>query len=189
MRRPRMPLAMTRGRIASKSSPAKRIVPPPVRAFLAIVPRIAFASVVLPQPDSPTSPMISPGRIVRLTPSSTRAGPDSVANETKRFSTSRRLSPADGTADPRVEHVTQTVAEEVESHHDEEDREPGRERVPPRLGEKLARLGNHAAPLGRRRRRAQTEEAERARGEDGESHADRGAHDDRRHHGGKHVGG
>src|ERR1700736_4049248 len=163
MRRPRTPLATTRGGIASRSSPAKRIDPAEGRAFLAMVPRIAFASVVLPQPDSPTSPMISPGRIVRLTPSSTRAGPDSVANETKRFSTSRRLAPADGTADPRVEHVTQAVAEEIESHHDEEDREPGRERVPPGLGQELARLGNHAAPLGRRRRRAQPEEAECAR--------------------------
>src|ERR1700730_507560 len=148
MRRPRISLATTRGRIASKSSPAKRIVPAEGRAFLAIVPRVAVASVVLPQPDSPTSPMISPGRIVRLTPSSTRAEPDSVANETKRFSTSRRLASAGGTADPRVEHVTQTVAEEVEPHHDEEDRKAGRERVPPGLGEELARLGNHAAPFG-----------------------------------------
>src|SRR5215470_18590883 len=150
-----MLFARSRGRFASKSSPANRMVPPSVRAFFAIVPRIALASVVLPQPDSPTSPMISPGRIVRLTPSSTRAGPDSVANETKRFSTSRRLASAGGTADPRVEHVTQAVAQEIEPHHDEEDRKPGRERVPPRLGQELARLGNHPAPLGRGRRRAQ----------------------------------
>src|ERR1043166_6278587 len=151
MRRPRTSLATTRGRSASRFSPANRIVPPPVRAFLAMVPRIAFASVVLPHPDSPTSPMISPGRIVRLTPSSTRAGPDSVANETKRFSTSRRLASAGGTADPRVEYVTQAVAQELDPHHDEEDREPGRERVPPGLGQELARLGNHAAPFGRGR--------------------------------------
>src|ERR1051326_533683 len=174
MRRPSTSWARSRGGIASKSSPAKRIVPPAVRAFFAIVPRIAFASVVLPHPDSPTSPMISPGRMVRLTPSSTRAGPDSVANETKRFSTSRRLTSAGGTADPRVEHVTQAVAQEIESHHDEEDRKPGRERVPPGLGQELARLGNHAAPLRRGRRRAEPQESERARGEDGESHADRG---------------
>src|SRR5690242_11125213 len=133
MRRPSTSLARRRGDIAKRSSPAKRIVPASVRAFLAMVPRIAFAKVVLPQPDSPTSPMISPGRIVRLTPSSTRAGPDSVANETKRFSTPRRLASAGGTADPRVEHVTQAIAEEIESHHDEENREPGRERVPPGL--------------------------------------------------------
>src|SRR5215470_3243939 len=111
-----------------------------------MVPSTALASVVLPQPDSPTSPMISPGRIVRLTPSSTRAGPNSVANETKRFSTSRRLSPAGGTADPRIENVTQAVAQEIEAHHDEKDRKPRSERVPPRLGQELARLGNHAAP-------------------------------------------
>src|ERR1051326_8464018 len=174
MRRPRTSLARSRGGIVSKSFPAKWMVPPAVRAFLAMVPRIAFASVVLPQPDSPTRPMISPGRMVRLTPSSTRAGPDSVANETKRFSTSRRLASAGGTADPRVEDVTQAVAQEIEPHHDEEDREAGRERVPPGLGQELARLGNHAAPFGRGRRRAEPQESERARGEDGESHADLG---------------
>src|ERR1043166_1220619 len=154
MRGPRTSWARAGGGIASKSSPAKRIAPPAVRALLAMVPRIAFASVVLPPPDSPTRPMISPGRMVRLTPSRTRAGPDSVANETKRFSTSRRLASAGGTADPRGEHITQAVAQEIESHHDEEDRKPGRERIPPRLGQELARLGNHAAPLRRGRRRA-----------------------------------
>src|SRR5690349_19291021 len=121
--------------------------------------------------------MISPGRLVRLTPSSTRAGPPPVADETKGFSTSRRFAPADGTADPRIEHVTQAVAQEVEPHHDEKDRQSRRERVPPGLREEFARLGNHATPLGRRRRRTQAEEAERAGGENGESHADRGAHD------------
>src|SRR5215467_7463328 len=138
MIRPRISLSACQRGIVSRSSPAKRIDPASRRALLAKMPRIALASVVLPQPDSPTSPMISPGRIVRLTPSSTRAGPNSVANETKTFPTSRRLSSADGTADPRIENVTQAGAQEVEPHHDEKDREARRERVPPRLGQELA---------------------------------------------------
>src|SRR5438105_1926328 len=176
MRRPRTFSSRVARGIAMRSSPAKRIVPPAKRAFLATVPRIELASVVLPQPDSPTSPMISPGFISKLTPSSTRASPAAVANERKRLSTSSSLSP--GTSDPRIEHVAQAVAEEVEPHHDEEDGEPGRKRVPPRLRKEFARLRDHASPFRRRRRRAEPQEPERARSQNREAHADRRAHDD-----------
>src|SRR5215472_17751291 len=179
MRRPSTSFARPRGDIASKFSPANRMVPPSVRAFFAMVPRIALASVVLPQPDSPTSPMISPGRIVKLTPSSTLATPCSVANETRRFSTSRRLSPGDCTANPWIEDIAQPIAQEVEAHHYEKDGKSRCQRIPPGLGQEFARFGDHAPPFRRRRWCAETEEAERAGGEDGETHADRRAHDDR----------
>src|ERR1043166_4967547 len=90
----------------------------------------------------PTAHMLSRGGMVRLTPSSTRAGPASVANETKRFSTSRILASGRGTADPRIEGVAQAVAQQIKTHHHQEDRKPGRESVPPRFGQELARLGN-----------------------------------------------
>src|SRR6185503_12580058 len=105
------------------------------RALRARMPRMALASVVLRQPDSPTRPTISPGPRVRLTPSSTLAVPASVAKETRRFSTSRRLSPGGGTSDPRVEDVAQAVAQEIEAHHDEEDGKPGCQRRPPGFGQ------------------------------------------------------
>src|SRR5690348_10874219 len=187
MRRPRVSFARLRGGILSRSSPAKRIVPPAVRAFLAMVPRIAFARVVLPQPDSPTSPMISPGLIARLTPSSTWASPASVANDTRRRSTSRRLSPGDATTDPWIEDIAQAVTQEIEAHHDEEDGEARRQRGPPRFRQELARLRDHAPPFGGRRRRTETEEAERTGSQDGKAHADGGAHNDRRHYVRQHV--
>src|SRR6516225_7445012 len=178
--RPRISLSACQRGIVSRSSPAKRIDPASRRALLAKMPRIALASVVLPQPDSPTSPMISPGRIVKLTPSSTLATPCSVANETRRFSTSRRLSPGAGTANPWIEDIAQPVAQEIEAHYDDKDGKSRRQGVPPGLGQELARIGDHASSFRCRGRRTETEESERAGRENGEAHADRRAHDDRR---------
>src|SRR5215468_8191801 len=179
MLRPRISLSACQRGIVSRSSPAKRIDPASRRALLAKMPRIALASVVLPQPDSPTSPKISPGRIVKLTPSSTLATPCSVANETCRFSTSRRLWLENCTANPWIKDIAQPVAEKVEAHHYEKDGKPGSQRVPPGLRQEFARFGDHAPPFRRRRRRAQAEKAERAGGEDGEPHANRRAYNDR----------
>src|SRR5690606_39111906 len=44
-------------------------------------------SVDLPQPDSPTSPSVSPGHRSKLTPSTARTGPDSVPYQTRRSRT------------------------------------------------------------------------------------------------------
>src|SRR5262249_28867136 len=147
------------------------------------IPRIARASVVLPQPLSPTSPTTSPGPMSRLTPSSTSATPRSVTKSTRSPRTdssgsliARRMGPPQ----PRVQDIAQPVAEQVEAHDGEEDREARRRRIPPRIGQELARLGDGASPFGCGRRRAQAEEAERGGGEDREAHADRGADDDRR---------
>src|SRR5262249_40024581 len=175
MRRPRTSSAMRRCGMASRSSPANRMLPASALAFPARMPRMVLASVVLPQPDSPTRPMISPARIVKLTPSSTLAVPTSVAKVTQRWSTSRSLSPGVATSDPWVEHVAQAIAQKIEAHHDQEDGKARRQRRPPGLGQELAGFGDHAAPLRRRRRGAEPEEAERARSKNGEAHADGGA--------------
>src|SRR5262249_10774308 len=179
MRRPRTSLSTCRGGIASRSLPAKRIDPASRRALLARMPRIALARVVLPQPDSPTNPMTSPARTAKLTPSSTLATPCSVANETRRFSISRRLSRGACTANPWIEDIAQPVAQEIEPHHHEKDRKSRGQRVPPSLGQEFARFGDHASPFRRRRGCAETKEAQRTRRENGEAHADRRAHDDR----------
>src|SRR5215471_2968120 len=187
MREPRTSSSMRLGGMASRFSPPKRMLPISWRAFPARMPRMVLASVVLPQPDSPTRPMISPVRIVRLTPSSTLAAPASVTKETRRVSTSRRLSPGVATSDPWIEDIAQAVAQKIEAHHDQENGKARRQRGPPGLGQELARFGDHAAPLRRRRRGAETEETKRAGSEDRETHADGGAYDDRRHDVGQHV--
>src|SRR3954454_11168203 len=45
---------------------------------------------LLPEPDSPTTPRISPSSRVRLTPSTARSTPLEVGNSTERFWISRR---------------------------------------------------------------------------------------------------
>src|SRR5262249_54227274 len=187
MRRPRTSCAMRRCGMAKRSSPANQMLPVSALAFPARMPRMVLASVVLPQPDSPTRPMISPARIVRLTPSSTLAAPASVAKVTQRWSTSRSLSPGVATSDPWVKHVAQAIAQKIEAHHDQEDGKARRQRGPPGLGQELAGFGDHAAPLRRRRRGAEPKEAERARSENGKAHADGGAHDDGGEDAGQHV--
>ena len=193
MARPRTSRLTTAGSSPRRSRPWKRISPPPMRATPAgRMPRMARASVVLPQPLSPTSPTTSPAAMSRLIPSSTRATPRSVANSHPQVPHAEQLSHRRSAwlrRMPRIEHVAQAVAQQVEAHDGEEDGQARRRRVPPGVGQELARLGDRPAPLRRRRRRAEPEEAERGRGQDGEAHADRGAHDDGRGDVGQHVQG
>src|SRR5436190_14548337 len=184
--RPRIRVPASAGDRASRSSPAKTIPPLSIAALAGRTPRIARASVVFPQPDSPTRPMISPRRSDRLTLSSTRATPLSAWNESDSAVTSSSGGAASpGTvgapSDARVEHVAQSVAQQVEPHDDEQDRDARRGRVPPRLRQEFAAFRDHAAPFRRRRRGAETEKAERGRDQDGAAHSDGGAHDDRAH--------
>ena len=51
--------------LANTSSPSKKVVPP----VNGVRRRIVRPMVVLPQPDSPTRPSVSPWRTVKLTPS------------------------------------------------------------------------------------------------------------------------
>ena len=66
----------------TRSSPRKRTLPPTTRAGGRRIWRTAFATVVLPQPDSPARPTISPARISRSTPSTARTGPSPTAYST-----------------------------------------------------------------------------------------------------------
>jgi hypothetical protein len=81
------------------SSPANRMVPPLGR----FSPTMARASVVLPEPLSPTIPTVSPSETLRSTPSSARKTlppakkPARAGNATVRFSTFRSGS---GGAEP-----------------------------------------------------------------------------------------
>src|SRR3989449_9636489 len=80
----------------------------------------------------------------------------------------------------RIERVAQTVAEEIEAEHGDEDREAGEERQPGvRLDEGDVGL-EVPAPAGRRRLGAQAEEAEGGLDDDRRRDAQRGGHDDGR---------
>ncbi len=71
MRLPRM-CRISAGDLASRSSPSKRIAPLTIRAAGGSNRRMVRASVVLPEPDSPTTPSVSPARSVSETSSTAR---------------------------------------------------------------------------------------------------------------------
>ena len=76
------------------SAPSKRIEPELTRAFLASSPRTAEASVVFPQPLSPTTPTMRPAGTVRSTWRRAFTAPRGVANSTERSRISRTGSAA-----------------------------------------------------------------------------------------------
>ncbi len=88
---------MSRSESCSRSRSSNITVPEMMRPGGDGTSRITASEVtVLPEPDSPTMPIISPGRTLKLTLSTTVAGPDSVRNCTDNDETlsSAPLSPA-----------------------------------------------------------------------------------------------
>src|SRR5262249_23287165 len=136
--------------------------------------RIESATVLLPEPDSPTSPSTLPGWIEKETPSTARTTPRPVANCVRRPSTSRtavlmrRLSMQVVAHHARVEDVAQPAAEEVEADHGDEHRNPGADRHPGDDGHVGPALADHQAPVGAGRLRAEAEEAQRRAEQDAE---------------------
>src|SRR5262245_8472147 len=82
------------------------------------------AVTVLPQPDSPTTPTVSPRSMRRSTPSTARTMPSSVLNQVFRPRMSNRVSCTLTLLlkhAARIEGVAQAVADEVDREHGEED--------------------------------------------------------------------
>src|SRR5688572_5014095 len=91
-----------------------------------------------------------------------------------------KRAPAAPLLQARIERVAQAVAEQVEAEHRDEDRQPGEERQPG-VGLDEGDVGLEVPPpAGRRRLRAEAEEAERGLHDDRGGDAERGGHDDRR---------
>src|SRR2546422_2319500 len=105
------------------------ISPPRTYAFAGRSCVIASASVVFPQPLSPTRPTVSPSSTSRLTPSTARTQPFWTLKWTFRLRTERR-----GTSTPpqaRVDDLIEAATQEIEAEGKEGDRETGREEPPP----------------------------------------------------------
>src|SRR5215468_6402302 len=104
---------------------------------------------LLPEPDSPTMPRISPGKMSYDTPSTAWTIPSSVLNSTTRSLIERSGS---GTHSPllRVERVPEAVADEVDAKDDQDDRQAREDRQPPLL-RVLLRVVDEPSE-GRRRR-------------------------------------
>ena len=81
-----------------------------------------------------------------------------------------------------AEQVGDAVAEQDEGEPGVHAGEAGHGRHPPAVRQELPALGDHHPPLGRRRAHAQSQEAQRRRGEDDQDDV-RGEEDDRRRDG------
>src|SRR5512140_14333 len=114
---------------------------------------------LLPQPDSPTSPSVSPSSRSNETPLTAWTVPSWVRKRTTRSEIERRCICLP--LEPWVERFPEAVAEEVEPDGADDDGRAGEEDQPrSRLNER-ARVGQHLAPLRHARvAGAEAEEAE-----------------------------
>src|SRR5580692_3046365 len=123
------------------------------------MPITAYAVTDLPDPDSPTSAMVSPLSTAKLTLSSARTMPERVRNSTLRpamLSAGAAVVICVSCSSPGIDHVAQAVAEQVEAEHRDHQRQAGKERVPPFPGHHEGRaLRDHDAPFRRRRPHAE----------------------------------
>src|SRR5512132_80724 len=194
---------ISRSFILSRSRPSKRAVPERTRPARGSSPSSASAVTLLPQPDSPTIPSVSPGEISNEIPLTAWTSPLPVQNWTRRSSTERsgsldatdRLPPTRpqvrepapltelpcAAAELRIERLAQAVADQVEPEHREHDRDPGNDREPRRRLQIVVDVAEHRPPLRRRRvLRPEPEEAEARDIDDRGRHRQRPLHDHRR---------
>src|SRR5215469_8757502 len=87
----------------------------------------------------------------------------------------------------RVQGVAQPVAEQVDAERGEREGRTGKRGEPPRDVQKIAALRQHAAPRGRGRLHAESEETDRRLGDDERRELKARDHDDRRRDVGQYV--
>src|SRR5262245_25718941 len=143
----------------SRSIPLNIAVPLTIRpGGSGIRPRSASVETLLPEPDSPTIPTVSPGKMSYETPSTAWTIPSSGLNSTTRSVIERIGS---GTHAPLlwVERIPEAVADEVDAEDDQDDRQAREDRQPPLL-RVLLRVTDEPAERRRRRLDAEAEEGE-----------------------------
>src|ERR1035437_7039268 len=160
-----------------RSSPSNKTWPPSIRPAGAGSSRITARFVtLLPQPDSPTRPSVSPSSRSKETPFTAWTVPSWVRNRTIRSRTDRRATPLPLQA--RVESLAQAVAQEIEADGAEDDNRAREEdEVRSRLQE-ATRVGQHLAPLGDPGvARAEPQEAQPGHVDDGRGRSQSRLHD------------
>src|SRR5215471_2887276 len=137
----------------------------------------ARSAVDLPEPDSPTTPTISPGCSARVRSFTAGWSTPPTAKLTLRFSISRRGSDI-AERSLQVEAIAQSLAEEVEADDGGADGQRGPEERPEGDADVLLRLVDHDAPVRVRRLGAQAEIAQRGPAHEREADVDAALHDD-----------
>ena len=137
---------------------------------------IASDAIVLPDPDSPTSPRISPASTANET--SRKRSISLPSTPTVRPCTSKRLRAA----------PPELVADEVERHHGKHDETTGEQSCPPLPRDDVGgAFGHHDAPLRCWRSNPHAEESETGHSQDRPSGDERGLHERRSQRVGKYV--
>src|SRR5262245_61171306 len=162
------------------------ISPSTIRPGRSTIPRIDRAVTLLPQPLSPTMPSVPPGCRSKVTPSTALTVPSSWGKYVFRPRTERSAWPP--LAPIGIGRVAQSIAQEVESH-DDDDHGHGGKHQPGGDRHRLDILGllQQDSPADRGRPQAQTEEAEGGLADDHRGQRQRGHRDDMAHERWHHV--
>ena len=182
--RPPRSSRLCRGVQCRRSTPLNASRLAATRASGAVRPRIARPVCVLPEPDSPTMPSRSRPSVNETPRTASVRPPSRLGNETRRSSTTSIAILVNGTqfiSRLGIERVAQAVTQKVEGEAHHEDGRAGRRRDPPVIEHVEPSVGDHGAPFGHRRLRAEAQEAQARRGENDARHVQRDADDHRGH--------
>src|SRR4051812_23119905 len=187
------------------STPSNRTLPPTPPPPVGSSRITESAVIVLPHPDSPTSPSVSPARTLSSTPStactverlsrmsvrspliSSNGGPSPPTADASRgrHSVASPMAPSPP-LQPDLEGVAERVAHEVESDGHQDDRDPWWVEQPPVAAvDVVGGRREHPAPVGVWRLDPEAEVAQEGQGDDGVRHGEAREH----HDGSDRVGG
>src|SRR6266511_1515819 len=163
----------------SRSLPLKRASPRTMRpGGCGINPRMDIVLTLLPEPDSPTIPSVSPGKRSYEIPSTACTTPSSVVNSTTRSRIERRGSGTDA-ALGGIEGVAKPVADEVDAKHDHHDDHARECDEPPLVDALVLTFVEQATQSRSRRLDPEAEEREHRLEQDRRADRQRRRHDDR----------
>src|SRR6516165_2680703 len=136
-------------------------------------PSTASATVLLPEPDSPTNAKASPWPTEKDTSRKAVIGPAGVAYSTVRECTERNATGLSRLSEAQsgVEDLPQPVAQKIDTDHRDAHRDTGGEHNPRRCLKERSRIADHRARVGARRLSPDVEKAQRGTKKDGERHA------------------
>src|SRR5690606_10750109 len=120
---------------------------------------------LLPDPDSPTIPNVSPACTCNDTPSTGRPTPRLVKRWVCRFRTSRTTGPAVVTLNipqVRIEPVANPITDQVVREHRQHDVHARKTRYPPCLIDRLQPFSDHSSPSGSWRRHPRAQKRQRS---------------------------
>src|SRR5690349_69823 len=158
------------------------MLPPTMRPGASIRPMTEKPVMLLPEPDSPTSPRTSPAPTRRSTPSTALTTPPWVKKWVCRPCTSRTGALTLSAGIVRIEDVAQVVAHEVDADDGQRQRDAGEERDPVMPAEhELEAIGDQHAQRGLGHRDADAEEGQRRLQRDRVRQVDGRDHDQGRH--------